>query len=195
MADRTGLLPYEATNAVLGWGLVAILLLATVDRAGAGELLWAGMGLAVVAVSLVPVAVSRRPTAMVAWEVLAFAASPLVARSLGLRVAPMAYLAVAGLALVVAVEADAFTDVEMTPRFAVAFVVVVTMAVAGLWTIARYVSDATLGTAFLTSQNALMWDLVAATALGVAAGVVFEGYFRRFSPGHDLPREPRRAPR
>jgi hypothetical protein len=105
------------------------------------------------------------------------------------------YVAVAALALVVAVDLDAFTDVEMTPDFAVAFVVVVTMAAAGLWTILQYASDVYLGTALLGDQTAVMWHLVVATVIGLVAGVAFELYVRRVSPGHALTSDRRGDPR
>lgn len=189
MSVRSGLLSYEVTNAALAWVVLAVLALIAVERALSGELLWSGMAVAVILVGLVPPVVSRRPTEMLAWEVLALAALPAVARSFDVLVGPMTYLSVAAMALVVAVEIDAFTDVEMTPGFAVAFVVVVTMAVAGLWTVARYFSDVYLGTTLIVDQNSVMWDLVAATAVGVGAGIVFELYFRRVSPSTRLGHE------
>lgn len=193
MSRRSGLLAAETTNAALGWTAIGILVAAAVALGLAGELLWSVMALAAAAVGVLPPAVSRRSTELPAWELLALAAVPVVARSLGVVVGPLAYVAVAALALLVAAELDAFTAVEMTPSFAVAFVVVVTMAAAGLWTVARYAADAALGTSWLGDQNAVMWDLVAATGVGVVAGVVFEWYVRRRSPGHDVAREPRGA--
>jgi tetrahydromethanopterin S-methyltransferase subunit F len=176
------------TNAILGWATTGILLIATIEQALSGEFLWAGFALGVVAVALVPPLLSRRPREMIAWEVLVLAAIPIILRSLEIDLGLITYLTVAGMALVIAVELDAFTAVEMTPTFAVVFVVIVTMAVAGLWTIAQYVSDIYLGTRFLGDQNSLMWDLVAVTAVGFAAGVLFEMYFRRLSPRRDITR-------
>ena len=99
----------------------------------------------------------------------------------------VAYLAVAALALVLAVELDAFTTVEMTPGFAVLFVVVATVATAGVWAVVRWTLDVTLGTTFLLdpsltpvqAETRLMWEFVYSTLAGAVAGVVFEGYFRR----------------
>lgn len=189
MSVRSGRLSYRRTNAVLGWVVVAVLAMVAVDRALLGELLWSGMAVAVIAVALVPPVLARRSTEMLAWEVLALAALPTLARSLDVLGEPMAYVSVATLALVVAVELDAFTDVEMTSGFAVGFVVVVTMAVAGLWTIAQFFSDVYLGTSMLSNADAAMRDLVGATAVGVVAGVVFEAYFRRLSPWNRLARK------
>jgi hypothetical protein len=97
------------------------------------------------------------------------------------------YLSVAAVALVVAVELQVFTPVRMTPRFAVGFVVVATLAAAGAWAVARFALDSLLGTTFLLDpalpesiiERALMFEFVYSTAAGVLAGVIFEGYFRR----------------
>jgi hypothetical protein len=35
-----------------------------------------------------------------------------------------------------------------------------------------------------------MWDLIIATGVGVAAGLIFELYFRRLSPGHGRSSQP-----
>lgn len=184
MAVRSRLIDGGPANAILSWIVLAVLLAVASGHAAAGDLLWAGHAVSVVGIALIPPLVTRRASQIVTWEVLAIAAGPAVAWSVGFQVGPVAYVAVAALALVVAVELDAFTGVELSPRFAVGFVVIVTMAVAGLWTIARYASDQYAGTTFLASEQALMWDLVGATAVGLAAGVVFELYVRRVSPGH-----------
>jgi hypothetical protein len=189
MGSSPGLLDYETTNAALAWAVVAVLVAAAVERAAVGASLWAGVAVAVAAVALVPPVLTRRHREMVAWEVLALAAFPVVAPYAGASGERLGFMSVAALALVVAVELDAFTGVEMTSDFAVVFVVVVTMAVAGLWVIARFAADAYLGTATLADQTAVMWDLIAATVVGVAAGLVFEFYVRRISPGRELARE------
>ncbi|MFD1586689.1 hypothetical protein ACFR9U_06815 [Halorientalis brevis] len=71
------------------------------------------------------------------------------------------------------------TPVDMTPWFSVGFVTVTTMAIAALWGITQYAIDAVAGTTHLASNADLMWDLLAATVVGVAAGVTFEAYLRR----------------
>lgn len=193
MAPRTGVLTYETTNAVLGWTAVGVIAGAAVAYAASGDALDATVAVAALALALVPPAVSGRATEMVAWEVLALVALAVAAPFAGLFGETVQYLPVPALALVVAVELDAFTDVEMTADFAVVFTVMVTMAVAGLWVVARYASDTYLGTSLLTTQTAVMWDLIIATAVGVVAGAVFELYFRRLSPGHARFREGRGA--
>ena len=184
------------TNAVLGWLLVGFLTLVAGAGLFTGDLLWAGFTIAVAALVVVPAVVSRNPLAMLPWEVVALASLPMLARVLitGQRVGGITltgrvttYLAVAAVALIIAVELDVFTPVKMNYSFAVLFVVIATMAAAGVWAVAQWLSDIYLGTGFFaervgettTAETRLMWDFVAATAAGVGAGLLFEFYFRR----------------
>jgi hypothetical protein len=187
-------------NAVVGWCLVAALVLTAAANALDGDLLWAGFTVAVVAVAVVPAVAARRVEAMLPWEVLALAALPVIARAVvaGERIGGRTmtgrlstYLAVAAVALIVAVELDVFTPVRMTRSFAVAFVAVTTTATAGLWAVLRWGLDVTLGTGFLLDgrpeaviERALMLDFVAATVVGAGAGGLFVLYFRRRDARH-----------
>jgi hypothetical protein len=182
-------------NAVLGWLLVGFLVLVAGVELVRQEFLWAGFTLAVVGLTAVPAAVYRSPLAMLPWEVIALASLPMIGRVLiaGQRVGGITltgrvttYLAVAAVALIIAVELDVFTPVKMNYSFAVLFVVIATMAAAGVWAVAQWLSDLYLGTGFLveradgtTPETELMWDFVAATTAGLGAGLLFEFYFRR----------------
>lgn len=188
-APEAELLDYETANAVLAWTTLAVLVVVVLGFTLSGEWLWAGLAASVVALGLVPPVASRRGREMLAWEVLVLAALPTVVRSFGLLTEWTPYVTVATLALVIVVELDTFTDVEMNSTFAVAFVVIVTMAVAGLWAIAQFTSDAFLGTTLLRGQTALMWNLITATVVGVGAGIVFEIYFRRMNANERIQRE------
>jgi hypothetical protein len=127
---------------------------------------------------------------MLPWEVLALAALPVLGRSLAtVRVTSdvATYLSVAALALIVAVELHTFTDVSMSPSFAVVFVAIATTATAGVWAVVRWAADLALGTTLLLDptlteaavERGLMLEFVASTVAGVLAGVVFEFYVRR----------------
>lgn len=186
----------ERTNALLAWLLVAFVGFVAVGNALGGDALWAGFAVVVLVLALLPAVAFRRPTVMLPWEVLALAALPLAGRAF--TTVPVTgrfvtYLAVAALALVIAVELHVFTPVEMTPGFAVLFVVVGTLAAAGVWAVVRWVLDVSLGTTFLLDpaltpdeiERQLMWEFVYSTLAGVAAGVIFEAYFRRRDAGRD----------
>ncbi|WP_435068304.1 hypothetical protein [Haloplanus sp. C73] len=191
-------------NAALAWLFVAVLCLVGGAAVWNGRALWAGFTLALVALALLPPLAFRRADAMVPWEVLALASAPALGRLLviGQTVGGVTltgrittYVAVAAAALILAVEMDVFTPVRMSYSFAVLFVVIATVAAAGVWAEVRWLSDVFFGTQFLldgrpehTIETALMWDFVAATVAGVVAGVCFEYYFRRYAD--DTPRYP-----
>jgi hypothetical protein len=191
-------------NAYLAWPLVVFLLAVAWINAVTVDPLWAGFALVVAALALVPPVSYRDPVAMLPWEVVLVAALPLLARALvafaPLRSDVVTYVAVAAVALVVAVELDLLTPVEMNYRFAVGFVVIATMAAAGVWAVVRYGSDILLGTSLLLppggtdaspaaladAEHRLMVEFVASFVAGVVAGGLFEGYFRRYDRGEEL---------
>ncbi|WP_276254199.1 hypothetical protein [Halomontanus rarus] len=182
------LIENERVNAALAWLVACSIVVAAVATVLRGSFLWATLATVIVALALVPPIVRRDALVMAPWEVLTVAAIPIWVRLYGTL--PIAgFLTVSAIALLVTVELDAFTPIEMSPRFSVAFVVLATMAVAGLWVIAQWVSDVVLATSFLTTKDELMWDLVYATAFGGLAAVLFVVYFHR----HDTASEGRRG--
>lgn len=181
MSSSSAVFPDDRANAAGSWLLVAVLAAAGVAQLLDGDLLWAGFAAVTAALAVAPVAVTRRATAIVPAELLAVAAMPVAAHAVGApRVVTQTgtYLAVAALALLFTLELTAFTPVEMPPRVAVPFVVLAAMAVAGVWLVVRWLSDAYLGTAFLPGATAALWDLAVATGAAIVAGPVFALYFR-----------------
>jgi hypothetical protein len=179
-ADIDRLIESKRANALLAWTFVAFVAVVAVVSLVRGRLLWALFAASVVVLSVLPAVALRSPLMMVPWEVLALTVLPTLARVFDPPVSGIStYLAVAALALVVAVELDLFTSVEMSYRFAVGFVVITTLAAAGGWAVVRWIADLYLGTNFLHSEDALMWEFVASTIAGVGAGLFFEGYVRR----------------
>lgn len=196
-----GVLTDARPNAIAAWAVVAVAVVVAVGNAVAVAPLWAGFAVVVVALALLPPLKYRDPTAMLPWEVLLLATLPLLARVIAelaaLRSDVITYVAVAAIALVVAVELHLLTPVEMNERFAVGFVVLATMAAAGMWAVVRYGSDVLLGTTLLLppggvdaseaalakAEHDLMLEFVASFVAGVGAGALFEWYFRRRGRG------------
>lgn len=174
-------------NAGLGWtALVCVAVAGLVP----GDPLWTGFAVVTLALAAVPVVRARDPLAMPPWELLALAALPAVVQvaipGLGdVWQSAASYLAVAALALLLAAELHAFGDPRLSPPFAVGFVAAATMAVAAVWTMGRYASDLFLGTALLPPEDPLMTELVVATAVGVAAGFLFQYYLADVVEGLD----------
>lgn len=172
-------------NAAIAWLLVGFLLLVVAESVFLVDLLWAGFTAAVVALALVPAVAYRTPRAMLPWEVLLVAILPVLGRSfatLALTSRIATYLSVAAVALIVAVELHVFTPVRMTHGFAVLFVVIATMASAGIWAVVQWLSDVYLGTTLVPTNHRLMWGFVWAFVAGVGAGALFVGYFRTRAP-------------
>lgn len=177
-------------NATIAWLLTGAIVLVALASTLEANLLWAGFASAVVALVVVPPVAFRSPRTMLPWEILLLAGLPILGRAVATfqvsnQVAT--YLSVAALALIVAVELHTFTTVRMTPTFAVVFVAITTMAVAGIWAVVRWSLDVLVGTAFLLDsdipesviEKGVMLEFVASTVAGVLAGIVFEFYVRR----------------
>lgn len=176
MRSRLQAVEGDGANAVLAWALVIVLVTSTLESFLSDEVLRAGFLATVVAVAVLPAAVARRPSVVVDWEVLLVSALPALAWLLNVDVPGAAYASIAALALLVVAELDAFTAVEMTPWFAGLTVVVTTLSVAAWWASVQFAADRYLDTAYLAGRTALMWNLVAASLVGVAAGVLFAWY-------------------
>lgn len=167
-------------NAVISWILILGLGLIAADNFLADSLLFGGFSLFVILISVLPALVFRDPRAMVPWEILALAAIPFVAETVisGFPTDYFTYLSTAGVAMIVVVELHFFTELRMNDFFAVLFVAIVTIASAGVWALARWLSDIHLGTNFALEHDPLMWEFVMATFSGVAAGFIFDLYFK-----------------
>ncbi|WP_336001520.1 hypothetical protein [Halorientalis halophila] len=167
-------------NAALAWVAVVLLVVAAGWSLVGGDLLWGGFALTGALVAVAPAVWTRDPERMLPAEILAVLTAVVVARVAGVAISFAGYSATAALALVLAVEIDVFTDVELTGWFSVPFVTVTTAALAAVWGVLEYASDLFLGTRYLTDTADLMWDLVLASAVGVLAGLLFWGYVRRY---------------
>ncbi|MFW5917219.1 MAG: hypothetical protein ACOCRD_02280 [Halorubrum sp.] len=169
------------TNALIAWAMVAVLVGVFVESLVDFDLLPMALVAAMTAVVVAPAVAARDPRVMLPWEVLALALLPVLVRALfGGELGTFAtYLAIAAFALIVTVELQMFTTLRVTHWFAVVFVVMTTMATAAAWTVLRWNADRLLGTNFLTTNEALMVEWIYVTLAGVAAGVLFDTYFRR----------------
>jgi hypothetical protein len=184
-----GLLEDKRLNAIISWILILLIAVAITVSVASGDLLWAGVAVFVIAIAVIPAVAKGSARAMLPWEVTALTAIPVLGRSLAsvpVTNQVATYLSVAAMAFVVAVELHLFTSVRMTDAFAVSFVAVTTMAMAGTWAVVRWVLDSFLGTTFLLDpalttaaiERALMWEFVASTAGGLLGGLLFAGYVR-----------------
>jgi len=195
--DLADLLTDARTNVALAWVLVGVFALVAVESVLTADYLWAAFALVVGLVVVLPPLAARQVRRMPPWEVVLIAGLPVVGRAVAtLQVTSTVgtYLSIAALALLIAVDIHMFTPVRMSVGFAVLFVVVTTLAAAGLWALVRWGSDIYLGTELLlvpgpdgvltdadkeAIEEALMWEFVASGVAGLVAGLFFEGYIRR----------------
>lgn len=169
-------------NALVSWVLVLLLAGIALESWLDYDLFWAWFTTFVIGLAVLPPIAFRRWTVMVPWEVLALAILPIFGWSwdAGILLAPpLMYLSLGAVALIIAVELDAFTSVDLTESFAVVFVGVTTVAAAGLLAIAQWFADRTLGTGYITTHDQLMQGFIAATGAGILAGLLFVAYIRR----------------
>jgi len=199
------LLTDTRVNAGLSWVLVAVFVLTAVESVLTSDFLWATFAAIVGMMVILPALVWRTPRAMPPWEMVLLAGLPVVGRAVArfqVTSTVATYLSIAALALLIAVNLHLFTPVEMSVGFAVVFVVVTTLAAAGLWALARWGSDLYLGTELLlvpgpdgtvdrgAIEHDLMIEFVASGVAGLVAGLFFEGYIhRRMSPGERIEEE------
>ena len=169
------------TNAVLAWLLVGVLMVAFIESVLDTDYQWILFVGVVAVIVLVPPLTFREWRVMLPWELLVIAALPILARAAirGLVGTFATYVALAALALLVVVELDMFTSLEVNHWFAVVIVVMTTMAAVAAWTVFRWNADRYLGTAYLVDNETLMLEWLSVSLAGLAAGVLFDAYFRR----------------
>jgi len=169
------------TNALFAWAIVAVLVGVFAESLLDGDLISMAIITGLAAVVLAPAVSARDWRVMLPSELLVLALLPVLVGALfGGELGIFAtYVALAALALVITVELHMFTSLRVTPWFAIVLVVMTTMATAAVWGILRWNADRLLGTNFLTTNEALMIEWIYVALAGIAAGVLFEAYFRR----------------
>lgn len=168
-------------NAVLGWLLIGVLLVTFLESVLDVDRGWMAFVAVTGIIVLIPPLAYREWRVMLPWELLVIALLPVLVRGVfgGTVGAFATYLALAGVALIVTAELHMFTSLRVTHWFAVAFVVLATMATVATWTIFRWHADRLFGTAYLADNETLMMEWLYVVLAGVAAGVLFDGYFKR----------------
>ncbi|KAB1190638.1 hypothetical protein GJR96_16605 [Haloferax sp. MBLA0076] len=167
-------------NATIAWVITAVLVILAVLGFFAGLLVFMTIAAVAAFVAITPAVVNRSWTRTVSWPLLLLASIPLV---LGVG-RPSFFsdvvtsLSIAMLAMLVVVALQMTTTVRMTPRFAIFFVALSTMAFAGFWAVGSAISARYLGTDFVETNEELMIVFTAAALAGIAGGVIFRWYFR-----------------
>lgn len=184
------LLASRRVNAIVGWLFIAFLGLVVVESVVDVDIPWATFVLAILLLCIIPPVAFRDWEIMLPWEVIVLAALPtFIGAIITAEIATdfALYVSVAALALIVAVELDLFSEVQMTIGFAIAFVTIVTLAAVGTGAVFRWRLDLLLGTETLLDSemtddeihDAMMIEFVYSALAGLFGGIVFQLYFRR----------------
>lgn len=104
----------ESANAILAWTLVGTVTLTAVAGFLTEGFLWGGFSLFVAVVTSVPALLTRDWKTILPWPLLGFAAVGLVAGTTGSYPEAAGYLTLVTLALIVVVNLDVFTSVELS---------------------------------------------------------------------------------
>lgn len=173
-------------NAVLAWVFLLIFIALAIRLGLSGIYRWGIFSAAAVILVVLPAAARRDPLAMPPWALLALTAVPLLDASVfgPSPVSPVAiYLAVAAIALITVVDLHQYTSVRMTSLFAVALVMIATLATAAIWNVALWATDHLVGTTYLLGEGsadaanrAMMYDFLFAAIAGALAGLLFLAY-------------------
>ncbi|WP_254527958.1 hypothetical protein [Natrinema gelatinilyticum] len=168
------------TNAVVTWAVTGMLASTVITSLFTGFLGGVAFAAVATAVALVPPLVARSWTHTLPWPLLVIASLPLVIFPLrptffgqffvGIGIGTLAMLVVSALQLT--------TSLRMTPAFAVVFVCIVTLAVAGFWAVGSAFSLEYLGGTFVSTNDELMLIFTVALLAGLFSGLVFWLYFR-----------------
>lgn len=178
----TALIYGERENAILGWAMTGIVVLAAIESFLTDAYLWGSLAIFIVSILSLPAAVTGKVTAIAPWPLPFVAAVAVVLRAFEFYPDITGYVAISTIALLLVLELTVYTEVELSRRFAVVFATMTTMALQAFWIIAQYYSDLWLGTDFLWSQTELQWDIVYVTAVGITLGFLAEWFFAWFEP-------------
>lgn len=176
-------------NAFVSWALVVVLAGVFLESVLDADWLWTLFVACAGVLVLAPPVARRDWRMMLPWELLVVALLPILVRALfGGEIGTFGYyLSVAGLALILTVELHMMTELRLTHWFAVFFVTLTTLASVAAWSIVRWNADRLFGTTFLiepgqsqdAANAALMVEFGYVTLAGLAAGVLFDAYFKR----------------
>lgn len=172
----------KKVNAILSGVAALYLMVSCVNIMFDGNLTWSMYGFAVLALVFAPSFILEDRKAFVPFEILVLLAVPFAVKGMELGFAAnytLSYFTAATVSLLIITELDTYTSFRTTPRFSVVLLSITTIGVAGLWAVARWLSDIYIGTALIVSEKTLMWEFAAALAAGAFAGIVFNLYFRQ----------------
>ncbi|WP_342303747.1 hypothetical protein [Methanolobus sp. ZRKC5] len=182
------LLKNTALNALAGWSMVLLLSLLCIGNFIYGRFMWTILIAFVICIIIAPAIIMRKLSIMPSWYFIVLAIIPIVGSTTAYYFFSTSipfYLSVATIALLLAAEINWFTAVKMNYKFAILLVLIVTLAMSGLWHLIQWLLDMNLGTSYILNNqtsdainSAMMHEFIYAAIAGIVAGLIFGWYFR-----------------
>jgi hypothetical protein len=190
MSDRYGtsltrLVEEHPMNAALAWASAALIAAIGVVVLAGGNLTWGLSVLVVALLAVIPGPLYGSLETTLPWELIALVAGAVAWRTVLPGSEAALYAVIAGAAILIAAELHLFTRARLSHLFVVALVAIATAAVAGAWAMISWAADSFLGTAYISTNTELMWDLTTASVVGVLAGILFDLYVRYWEARFD----------
>ena len=186
-----GLLTGRLLEAELSWVSSLVLFFSTVYTALNIDILWVAFGITALSLYVLPVVAARDPFKALPWEMTLLLAAPMLLHiSAGSErlndsvtwwsdFTSLAFaFSLATIGFLLTVELQIFTSIRMNRPFAVFFVVMFTLAIAGFWQMGEFIGDKVWNTDYLGSNYDVMMDFVWTLVGGMAMGVVYYLYLR-----------------
>lgn len=189
-------------NTILSWFFVLVLGGTAYNGLMADQYEAVLFSLAAIAIVVIPSVVTRDATMMPPWHFLFLICLPTLWEVFSIfpfSIGIVPSLSLATLGLLLMVEVQLLTTLQLTPWFTVLLTSLFTLAMAAVLNIARWTADVLFGTTFLLDgrtqdaiNTAVMIEFIAATIAGVLAGVIFYFYFQWISasPHDQRPSQP-----
>jgi hypothetical protein len=184
----------QIIEAELSWISSLVLFYSTVYMVLKLDILWIVFGIAAISLYMLPIVSMRDPFRALPWEITILMSAPILLHTSEGSRALMQHVAwwndltsvafafsLATIGFLLTVELQMYTSVKMNRPFAVFFVIMFTVAVAGFWQVGEFVGDQISGTNHLGTNADVMKILVWSSAGGMIMGFVYDLYIRAMS--------------
>lgn len=178
----------------ISWIASTLLFFCTVYSVLRMDVLWVIFGITALSLYMLPIVTMRNPFRALPWEMAILLSAPLIlhiaARSHALNehlhwwddFTSLAFaLSLATIGFLLTVELQIYTKVKMNRPFAIFFVIMFTLAVAGFWQIGEFVGDKVYDTHYQGDNTDVMSTLVWNLIGGIIMGFVYDLYLRAMS--------------
>ncbi|MDH7508563.1 MAG: hypothetical protein QHH00_04100 [Methanomassiliicoccales archaeon] len=175
----------------ISWASVIAIFLATEYAIFAFNLFWIIMGFWALCIAVLPAIMSRSVARILPFELLSLITVPFLLYFIpgvfGLEnqfyeeylLRASQVMATFLIGFVTVIDLHTYTSLRMNRVFAVAFTVMLTMALSSFFAIGDFISDAIFGTHTLVSNDYLMMNLLYSSIGGLIMGIVLSIYLGR----------------